>query len=110
MLIYQIKGPKVQHEPPTGPEAFVSKQAILERQLEKSFFKVGDWVKFKKPKKNPIYGTIIHIEDDHEKVTWTRGGLVPNNITIECEMGSKATREPRLKTCAKRLLFVAQKG
>lgn len=49
------------------------------------WFAVGDRVKFKKPKRNPWYGTIVDIERDWTKVTWTQGGLCPNFITLQIE-------------------------
>jgi len=80
---------------------FLSKEEILARQLKKTFVKVGDTVRLKKPKKNPIYGIITHIETDYTKVHWINN-LVPANIFIQPENQSKAI----IRTSVKKLLLV----
>lgn len=104
MLTYRIGLPKETPNPPTSEDdkTFLSKSAILDRALSKMWFAVGDRVKFKKPKRNPWYGTIVDIERDWTKVTWTQGGLCPNFITLQMEKGPNE----KVKTTAKKLHLV----
>lgn len=103
MLTYQIH-----HAKGLAKSSYKTKQTILEAALRRSFFKVGDRVKFKKPKRSPIYGTITHIEEAWDLVTWTNGGIHPCNITVLVEDGVKSFNA---KTSAKRLVLAAyQKG
>ncbi len=96
-MTYQIKSHR------ETANNFLTKQHILQSQLERCFFKIGDKVKFKKPRRNPIYGTITHIEECWDLVTWTHGGMLPNNISINVE-GVPTT----VKTNMKRIIFDAR--
>lgn len=40
---------------------------------------------FKKPRRNRVYGTITHIEEEAGLCTWTHKGEVPNYITIKLD-------------------------
>lgn len=88
MLSYQIKNPAGQpkHRVPPhigGDTNFDSKESIFERHLGKCFFKAGDEVQFKKPRRNKVVGTVMHVENDFSKVTWTNGGRVPAIVTVK---------------------------
>ena len=78
LLTYKIQSLLEQHREP-----FLSREEILARQLEKNLFKVGDKVKFKKPRRNPVYGVIKSIGTDWKQVNWRNGGLIPNNIEVQ---------------------------
>ena len=90
MLTYQIKNLIAPHSntfvligPPKKEEVadiYLSRKAIMDRQISNSIFKVGDHVKFKKPKRNPIYGVIQHIEDNPNKCEWKMTS--PQNIAV----------------------------
>ncbi len=102
-MTYRIRSQKVIAEPD-----FLSKKEILERQLNKCFFVVGDRVRFKKPKRNPVYGTIADIEENWDMVTWSHGGLTPNPITVVIEQSSKMEiKQLRVKTSVKRIILAA---
>ena len=106
MLTYQIKSHKATPNPYVQVDTvkdLLTRHQILVNNLNRCHFKIGDCVKFKKPKKNPAYGEIIHIEDDHNKVTFSHGGVCPMNITVR--VGSQ-----EVKTNMKKLLYVHQKG
>jgi hypothetical protein len=53
--------------------------------------KIGDRVKFKKPRKNPPYGTLVHCEEDAGKVEWRNAGTVPLFLTIEIDKVDRKT-------------------
>ena len=76
-------------------------------------FRVGDKVKFKKPRRNPIYGEILHIETIPEKVQWSHGGLVPLNISVQVDKIDSTTGviygTELMKVSDKKLLFVRGK-
>jgi hypothetical protein len=102
VLIYRIRNKGTDPDKGVVDTETPSKEYILKQQLNKCFMKVGDRVKFKKPKRNAIYGKIVHIEEDYEKVIWIRGGLVPANIHIECEPKGRL-----VKTSIKKICFVS---
>lgn len=94
-------------------EAFLSKEEILKRNLDKCWFVAGDRVKFKKPRRNPIYGTVVEVVDDPNRVQWAKGDLVPMNIVLDLEKVDHATgvisSTARVKTNVKKLCFVSRK-
>lgn len=49
------------------------KKKVLSDALERCFFKKGDHVTFKKPKRNRIRGVIRDLETDPQKVSWAYG-------------------------------------
>lgn len=105
MLTYQIKS----HKEPVN--IFVSKLEIMEKQLNNCHFKVGDRVRFKKPKRNPVYGSITHIEECWDLVTWTHGGLIPCNISITIEPSAgKEIKSFNVKTNMKRIIHAAPRS
>ena len=101
MLVYRIKSPQASAE-----IGFLDKKAILDRALDKSWFAVGDHVKFKKPKRGVIKGVITHIEKDWNLVTWTNGGQCPNNISIQIEEGRGFAKGLIAKTNAKKIIHL----
>lgn len=112
MLSLKIRNPKAppRTEPePDSSEAFMDKKAILGRHLNKCFLKVGDRVRFKKPKRKPIYGTLIHAEEDPMKVEWRNQGTIPLFLTVEVDKVNRhgeiyGTEKQRVGV--KQLLFV----
>lgn len=84
-------------------------QKILDANLSKCFMKEGDKVKFKKPKRNPVYGTIVKIQDKLSEVTWSSAGAVPMNVIVEVDKVDPETRivygKERVKTNVKKLVF-----
>lgn len=90
MLTYQIKNQRVAHKSrlPShignlSNSLFDSKEAIFERHSKKCYFKTGDMVVFKKPRRNKVIGTITHIEEDFTKVSWMNGGNTPAILTVQ---------------------------
>lgn len=88
MLSYQIKNPRERHKRQVPPyiqlkNDFDTKPAIFERHLNTCHFAVGDEVQFKKPQRNKVLGTIMHIESDITKVSWINSGRIPALITIK---------------------------
>jgi hypothetical protein len=82
---------------------YLSKPAILKRNLDKCTFRIGDVIRFKKPKKSPVRGTIVDIITDESKVVWARG-TCPMNIVVELD-GDK--RPPAVvKTNIKKIVLV----
>jgi hypothetical protein len=85
-------------------------RTILDNNLKKNYFNIGERVKFKKPRRNPVYGTIVDIQSDIKQVTWTQGGTVPMNIVVEIEKVDPDLNmvygTERVKTNVKKLLFV----
>lgn len=69
----------------------MDKQMILNRHLNKCFVKIGDRVRFKKPKRNPWYGKLVHAEDDAGKCEWRNGGTTPLFLTVEVDKVDKQT-------------------
>ena len=95
MFIYAIK-------PRQSLPHSTDRDLILAGQLTKCLFKVGDVVRFKKPRRKPICGTVVAIEDDVDKITWIHGGLCPTNIVVDIERGG---RTQRVKTNYRKLAF-----
>lgn len=91
MLSYRIpkhkERTKPAHIPVNVPPS--TRRQILEDQLKRCIFKVGDRVKFKKPRRNPVYGEITAIDDDVDNVTFSSGG-VPMNIHVKIPLRDKA--------------------
>jgi hypothetical protein len=88
-----------------------TKQECLDRHLKRCLFKEGDFARFKRPKRNPIYGKITHIEKDPDKVTWSQKGMVPNYITVEVYHTDKRTKETKttvVKTLESKLLYTGK--
>lgn len=86
------------------------KEHILSANINKCWFKVGDRVKFKKPKRNPIYGTIVAIQDKVDEVVWSETDI-PYNIVLEVEKfnaGTKQISTDRVRTNVKKLTYVGK--
>lgn len=64
-------------------------QEILNRHLNRCYFKVGDKFSFKKPRNNPAKGVIKHIETDASKVVWNVAKTVPFYITVDTIQNTK---------------------
>ena len=104
MLIYQIRNPKARPESaPVTVKDIITRAQILKNNISRCHFKIGDCIKFKKPKKSPHKGTITHIEDDHNKVVFSHGGMCPMNITVRIE---QEHGEMEVKTNMKKILYV----
>ena len=105
MLTYAIKKEK----PRQKSKSNFTKGEILERNLAATIFKVGDRVRFKKPRRNPVYATVVGIQSDALEITWTADD-VPMNILLEVEKrtpinnGMMVTKE-RVKTNVKKLIW-----
>ena len=100
MLTYQIrvnKAPQLNH--------LIVKEEVINKCLSRfPNFKVGDVVRLKKPKRNPIKGTITSIETDATKCVWQSG--LPLNITVYLSPDSRCTGSHIVKTNAKKLLLL----
>lgn len=90
---------------PLTVKDYLTRKQILANNLSRCHFNVGDPVKFKKPRSNPAKGTIVNIEDDHTKVTFSHGGMCPMNIVIRLEDG-----KTEVKTNMKKILLTFQGG
>ena len=67
-----------------------SQEECFSRHKLRNTFHVGDTVRFKKPKKNPVRGVVFFIEEDINKVRWSNQGSVPNYIHVSVtERGQK---------------------
>lgn len=85
--------------------SFLSKEEILNRQLKRLIFSIGDEVRFKKPKRNPVKGTITNIIEDAGACPWVSGDKVPMNIVVFVPDGPKG-KGIVVKTNMKKLLLV----
>jgi len=81
LLTYRILKHKVQRDVLLPVEA---RQVILKRELGKSHLKIGDKVRFKKPRRNPIKGIIKDILSDMKDVKWGPGSC-PLNVVVEVD-------------------------
>ena len=107
MLTYKILKPKVRRKiGVAGVKSFndKEKEIVLRANLDKNYFNVGDKVKFKKPRRNPLTGVIVAIQDKLSEVTWVNGGTTPMNIVVEVTRNSGMTE--RVKTNVKKLLYL----
>jgi hypothetical protein len=108
-LTYQILHPKAARKNGKPPilVAVHDRDAILQRQLAATIFKVGDTVKFKKPKRNSIHGKVVEIQKRSAEVTWSSSGS-PMNIVLEVEKKQDGIKYgiERVKANAKKLLLV----
>lgn len=109
MLTYQIRLLKGTHKPTT--ENFLSKEHILSRQLAKCNLNIGDRVKFRKPKRNSVYGTLAGVITDFKDVKWSRG-VVPNCLEILVEKKDRKTNIvyglERVFTSPKQVVLIAR--
>lgn len=114
MFTYKIRRHNEQRNKLTDLSNFHSREATLKRNIEKTWFKVGDRVRFKKQKKGAIYATIVEIIEDPDKVSWSHGGLCPMNIVIDVEKKDRANGvaygTERMKTNVKKLVYVSASG
>jgi hypothetical protein len=82
---------------------------ILASTLRRSIFRVGDTVKFKKPRNNPMIGKIVSIQEKVSEVTWVNGSKYPMNIVVDVIKYDKKTGleygTMRVKTNAKKITF-----
>lgn len=79
------------------------KGVILKNALARCPFIVGDRVRFKKHKRNPLEGVIVDIESHMDKVTWTHGGYTPANIIVDVFHGDNVRR---VSTTYKKLVAI----
>ena len=79
------------------------REQILARHCARCWLHIGDTVKFKKPKRNPIYGVIIDIQTEVKNVVWSQDN-VPYNIVLEVAKEGKMPE--RVRTNAKKLVYV----
>jgi hypothetical protein len=72
--------------------------------------KVGDKVRFKKPKKHKIYGVITQIDENIDDVTWTQNGMVPNYIHVEIAQSNKRgeIKKQLLKTHEGKIMYIGR--
>ncbi len=111
MLTYEIRKskapPKPRLPPANGSVISGSRKEILERNLRANWFRVGDVVRFKKPRRNPIFGTIVEIVENPDECTWASSG-VPMNIVLEIPKKTPdgvAYGVERVKTNVKKLMY-----
>lgn len=107
LLTYKILKPKARHKiGVAGVKSFneEEKKLVLRANLIKNFFNVGDKVKFKKPRRNPLTGVVVAIQSEMSEVTWVNGGTTPMNIVVEVARNSGTTE--RVKTNVKKLLYL----
>ena len=83
-----------------------NKKLKLEHHLGRCFVKEGDRICFKRPKRKRAYGRIKHIERDIDKVTWTKGGLLPFYITVEMEAKGQYGETISVKTYESKLRLI----
>lgn len=114
MYSYKIQNLKAPHRLRQRPskesaEAFMDQQMILGRHLNKCFLKVGDRVRFKRPKRNPLYGTVVHAEEDAGKCEW-RNQTIPLFLTVDVDKVDKDTgvryATEKVRCGLKQLMFV----
>ena len=79
-----------------------SKENIFQRHLNRCFFKEGEEVCFKKPRRNPTRGIVLKILKDFSQVTWTQGGAIPNYIQLAVE-DKKTGNTLHVWTCENKL-------
>jgi hypothetical protein len=110
LLTYRISKSKAPRRVGQAVKTFnyEDKEKLLHSNLNKTFFRVGDIVRFKKPRRNPLVGTVIEIQSKVSEVTWVNGGTSPMNIILEVVKGSNGAtpKTERVKTNVKKLLFV----
>ena len=98
MYTYTIQSQQPRLVSSKGESSLFTKEEILIRHLTKCIFQVGDMVCFKRPKKNPVYGTIEEVRTDPDKIYWTHGGVSPCFLIVRTETGDLiATNYRRLK-------------
>lgn len=71
--------------------------------------KPGDRIRFKKPKRKPLYGTVDHIESDIAKMYWAEGATVPRYIRVRVDVPDKQTGEIKptfVWTTESKIIFV----
>lgn len=80
------------------PETFTDPQSILNRHLGKCYFKVGDSVKLKRPKRPRREGVIKSVCTDAFECAWSHGDKVPLFITLEIKIpGGVETKQVGVK-------------
>lgn len=111
MLTYHVASIKAPRKgaPVSVTMDYMSREEVLQRNLDKTWFKIGDRVKFKKPRRPGIYGTVVDIITDINQVTWSKGHLIPMNIVVEVDKIDKANGtifgKDRVKTNIKKLVW-----
>jgi len=124
LLTFQIRRPKVASSSPvrqaqarhsTWAQSTPTQQqekiraTLLEKNLQNLWFKVGEEVRFKKPKRKPIWGKVVNIVKEPNEVTWSESSGVPMNIILEVprtdtKSGIQYGTE-RVKTNVKKLMY-----
>lgn len=89
MLRYTIRNPKGTPKRNDEDDPFLSKKAILGRHINKCYMRVGDRIRLKKPKKNPLYGTLVECIEDVDKVVWR--GNTPLFLVVDLEKIDRKT-------------------
>lgn len=97
MLTYSILNPK---SVKASTVKTFNREEILETHLKKSTFQVGDYVRFKKPRRGRKEGTIFHIESEPSFMEWDEKRNEPLNISVQ------VTRNEMIKTSHKRIAFL----
>lgn len=127
MLTFQIRKPRESYTNHSAPRRVLSshkktalnnlpaqqidtiRAQLLERQLDGVWFKVGEQVRFKKPKRNPVWGTVVGIVTNPSECTFSESSGVPMNIILEVakkdlDLGLQYGTE-RVKTNIKKLMY-----
>lgn len=68
--------------------------------MRRCFLKEGDKIVFKKPRKNKVTGTVVHIERDLDKVIWGSKDRIPFYISVATErhVNGKVLKADSVKT------------
>jgi hypothetical protein len=109
LLTYKIHKPKASakgKKPPHLPRrthADIDQETILRINLEKTLFQVGDRVRFKKPRRPVVVGTVVDIQTEVSEITWANDDSLPMNIVLEVDKGNG--KSERVKTNVKKLTF-----
>lgn len=116
MLTFQICSPKAARKftkPPVSKPVITdnaSRAAILKRNVAATWIKVGDYVSFKKPRKNPPKGVVIDIIENPEECHWSGTGI-PMNIVMEVENYGEdggVINTTRIRTNIKKLRYISK--
>lgn len=114
MLSYRIQSqsPRPKRKERSVIHSPEEQKGLLQKNLSNCLFKVGDTVRFKKPRRNPVYGKIVAIDDKPEECTWASSG-VPMNIHVSVPLKDKGTSivygHQIVRTNMKKLLYEGRK-
>lgn len=110
MLSYRIQSQSALRKDGSVISNVVDRQAVLAKNIKQCFLRVGDTVRFKKPRRNPVIGTVVRIDDDPNVCTWASSGI-PMNIHVSIPLKDRGSSivygHKIVRTNIKKLLFEA---